>query len=311
MNICLIGNGISTLILATLLANRKIRVFIYEEDQPKKKIISRTLGITKENSNFLSKEKINLKKYSWPIDKIEIFNDSENNRILNFGENKDKIFSIIKYRDMVQLLNNIVKKNKFIKKIKIKKSSFYNSILTKKNDFNLIFNFNDKNKISKNIFSKRIEKDYNSTAFSSIIDHSACKNNTAQQIFTKFGPLAFLPCSKNKTSIVFSVIDQTNIFSDSKIKDLITNYNKKYEIKSFSKFEKFKLKSSILKNYYYKNILCFGDNLHKIHPLAGQGLNMTIRDMKILLYLIDTKINLGLPLDNSILIDFQKKNKTL
>mgnify|MGYP001157273053 CR=1 FL=1 len=44
-------------------------------------------------------------------DKIEIFNDSENNRILNFGENKDKIFSIIKYRDMVQLLNNIVQHN--------------------------------------------------------------------------------------------------------------------------------------------------------------------------------------------------------
>ena len=34
------------------------------------------------------------------------------------------------------------------------------------------------------------------------------------------------------------------------------------------------------------NILAFGDLLHKIHPLAGQGFNMTIRDIKVLLEII-------------------------
>ena len=37
MNICLIGNGISALILANVIANRNIKVSIYEDDQPKKK----------------------------------------------------------------------------------------------------------------------------------------------------------------------------------------------------------------------------------------------------------------------------------
>ncbi len=310
MNVCIIGNGISTLILATVLANRGIRVLICEENSPKKKLTTRTLGISKGNFNFLIKEKINLKKNSWAINKIKIFNEAENDKeILNFGSNKDKIFYIIKFEDLIKLLSTNTKKNKLIKKIKIKNSSFYNSILTKKINYDLIFNFNEKNKISKNFFSKRIEKDYNSIAFTSLIDHFPCNNYTAQQIFTKFGPLAFLPCSNNKTSVVFSVFDQKTIITDNKIKKLILNYNKKYKIKSFSKFEKFKLKSSILKNYYYKNILCFGDNLHKIHPLAGQGLNMTIRDIKILLNLIDYKINLGLPIDNSILSEFQKKTK--
>ena len=36
MNVCLIGNGISALILANVLANRNIKVSIYEETQPKK-----------------------------------------------------------------------------------------------------------------------------------------------------------------------------------------------------------------------------------------------------------------------------------
>ena len=310
MNVCLIGNGISTLILANVLANRNIKVSIYEEVRPKKKLITRTLGISKNNFDYLLKEKINIKRKSWPINKIKIFNEIENSKeILNFGSKSDKVLYIIKYKDFINLLYKNIKKNKFVKQYKIKNSSFFNSILKEEDNYDLIINFNEKNKISKKLFFKRNEKDYNSLAFTSLIDHEKCDNNIAHQIFTKFGPLAFLPCSNNKTSIVFSVLDQNNVISDHKIKSLILNYNRKYKIKSFTKLEKFKLKSSILKNYYYKKILCFGDNLHKIHPLAGQGLNMTIRDIKILLKLIDIRINLGLPLDNSILVDFQNKTK--
>ena len=78
---------------------------------------------------------------------------------------------------------------------------------------------------------------------------------------------------------------------------------------SISKLEKADLKGSLLKNYYYKNILCFGNNIHKIHPLAGQGLNMIIRDVKIFSDLIDHKLDLGLPLDQSILKEFEDQTK--
>ena len=309
MNICLIGNGISALLLATTLANRNIKVSIYGDNQSKKKLISRTLGISKNNFDFLINEKINIKRKSWPINKIKIFNEIENNKeILNFGSKTEKIFYIIKHTDLVNSLYKYVKKNNFIKQYKIKNSSFFNSILNGKNNYDLIINFNENNIISKNLFYNRNEKDYNSFAYTSSINHVRCSNNVAHQIFTKFGPLAFLPSSNEKTSIVFSVLDKNNI-PENKIKNLISNYNKQYKIKSFTKFEKFKLKSSILRNYYYKKILCFGDNLHKIHPLAGQGLNMTIRDIKVLLSLIDLRINVGLPIDSSILEEFQNKTK--
>jgi 2-octaprenyl-6-methoxyphenol hydroxylase len=52
--------------------------------------------------------------------------------------------------------------------------------------------------------------------------------------------------------------------------------------------------------------LAFGDLLHKIHPLAGQGFNMTIRDIKILLKIIRERLNVGLPLDSSVNLEFQK-----
>ena len=46
---------------------------------------------------------------------------------------------------------------------------------------------------------------YNSRAFTTIIKHDKITNNTALQIFTREGPLAFLPISNNETSIVFSL----------------------------------------------------------------------------------------------------------
>ena len=64
-----------------------------------------------------------------------------------------------------------------------------------------------------------------------------------------------------------------------------------------------------LRNYYHKNILAFGELIHKIHPLAGQGFNMTVRDIKILLEIIKNKTDLGLPINSSVNQEFQKNAK--
>ena len=45
--------------------------------------------------------------------------------------------------------------------------------------------------------------------------------------------------------------------------------------------------------------------------MAGQGFNMTLRDIKIFSSLIDSKLDLGLPLDSSILKDFENNTKHL
>mgnify|MGYP001161616440 FL=1 len=113
--------------------------------------------------------------------------------------------------------------------------------------------------------------------------------------------------SDYETSIVYSI--HKSIEKNENLKKLINYYNSKYKIKKIEKTTSVELKSFNLRSYYYKNILAFGDLLHRIHPLAGQGFNMTIRDIKTLLDIIKNKYELGLPLDSSVNSEFEKKLK--
>ncbi len=86
------------------------------------------------------------------------------------------------------------------------------------------------------------------------------------------------------------------------------HYNRLYKIKKINALQQFPINLSLSRNYFYKNILSFGDALHKIHPLAGQGFNMTLRDAQILNELIRKNLELGLNLD-TVLEKFEIKRK--
>ena len=92
----------------------------------------------------------------------------------------------------------------------------------------------------------------------------------------------------------------------------IRSFNKKINVFSgkyyLQNIKKFNLKLRLSKSYLYKNILSFGDTLHKVHPLAGQGFNMTVRDIKSLTDQIQKNIDLGLELSTAI-FSFEKERK--
>ena len=310
MNICIIGDGLTGLSLAKNLINKKINVHIYHKNKIKSLSSNRTIGISKSNLEFFKKEIINIKKkYSWEIKKIEIFSEKLNKEnLLRFENTKDKLFYMLKNDHLYELLKSKISKNKFFKKSLIKKDSFYTDLL-KKNEFDLIINCESNNFLTKKFFEKKINKDYNNLAYTTILKHKKIENNIATQIFTKNGPIAFLPISNNETSIVCSLDTKNKKYSDDEVINLIYKSNPKYQIQKIYKLSNFKLSSSNLRNYYHENILAFGDLLHRIHPLAGQGFNMTIRDIKILSEIIQNKIDLGMQLDSSILNKFEKETK--
>ena len=302
MKVCIIGDGLASLTLASVLIKKDIFVDIFS----KKKIIlynqSRTLGISKSNIDYFNNEITNIKKISWEIKKIKIFTEkNDDEELLKFDNKDNQIFSIIRNYKLQKLLFENLKKSKFIK--------FKNNLDINNSQYKLVINCDPTHPYIKKYFSKKFEKNYKSFAFTTIITHKRIKNNTAFQNFTKNGPIAFLPLSGTETSIVYSLKSDKKK-SILEMNDLVKKYNPIYSIKAFNDWNYFNLRSSSLRNYYKDNILAFGDLLHKLHPLAGQGFNMSLRDIKLLSDLIDEKINLGLDLDTSICEEFQKKSRS-
>ena len=102
-------------------------------------------------------------------------------------------FVTIKNYQLYQFLLSSLKRNKL--------SQFKNNKKIKQSDVNkysLIINCDSKNNLSKKFFFKKLKKKYDSYAYTTIIKHKKVSNNTAFQIFTKKGPLAFLPISETQ-----------------------------------------------------------------------------------------------------------------
>jgi 2-octaprenyl-6-methoxyphenol hydroxylase len=303
MKVSILGNGLTSLALAKMLVNQGIKVDIFSNQKIKKINKNQTLGISKTNINFFNENILNINKFLWNINKIEIFSESlKNDKILNFENNSETLFSIVKNFDLYNYIYLSLNKNKLVK---FKKKINYQNLIKK--DYKLIFNCDYNHPISKSFFYKKIKKNYNGYAHISVIKHEKLVNNfVASQIFTKKGPLAFLPISSTETSIVFSVKGKKDI----DFVNLIKKYNNRYNIFKMTKSLSFELKSSNLRTYHHGNIIAFGDLLHKLHPLAGQGFNMTIRDIKKILELIKFKKEHGLDLDKSICKDFERNTKS-
>jgi len=302
MTVCILGNGLTALTLAKALVNNKINVDVLYSKKNYKISDTRTIGISKNNIDFFNSNIINIEEIIWNLKKIEIFSENLNKeRLINFETNNDQLFSTLKNDKLYNLLEKNLLKNKSFKSKFISKKN-----LSFLNEYELIINCDPSNLITNRYFNKKIIKKYNSYAYTTIITHDQILNDTAFQIFTKKGPLAFLPISNRQTSIVYSLYNSMNQ-KEKKIDQLIKDKNFRYKIKSIDKINSFELKSLNLRSYYHDNILAFGDLLHKVHPLAGQGFNMTIRDIKILLEIIKKKLDVGLSLDSSVNSEFQKK----
>ena len=120
------------------------------------------------------------------------------------------------------------------------------------------------------------------------------KLNHAKQYFFNDSILALLPISKDEISVVWSCDDKladklSSFDNESFVTEFISRINfERQLISNISVRNYFPIKQSISNNLFDKRILLIGDAAHTIHPMAGQGLNLGIRDIRFLEELIKT-----------------------
>ena len=122
-----------------------------------------------------------------------------------------------------------------------------------------------------------------------------------------------MPYSDHEASVVWSLKNNSQILSkDSKeLTQLIEKHLHEHVTSmQITSEEKHSLQFTYAKNLFYKNTVLLGNIAHNIHPIAGQGLNLSIKDIALFVKLIRKYTSLGYRLnDKMILEEFEIKRK--
>ena len=153
---------------------------------------------------------------------------------------------------------------------------------------------------------------YKQSAIATTIGHEFAHNGSAHQFFFPGGPLALLPLTKNRSSIVWS---DSSLASGAAMSlndsDFIDELSYRIngllgKIKLLGPRQVFPLSLQMANRYTVKRLVLVGDAAHSIHPIAGQGLNLGLRDAAALADNVALSIRKGIDLGSEVIQEYEK-----
>ena len=132
------------------------------------------------------------------------------------------------------------------------------------------------------------------------VAHTRPHHGRAVQHFLPAGPFAMLPLTGNRSSIVWTEEKERGaaimaLDEEGFTRELATRFGARLgAIKLAGPRQSFPLEFQIARSFIADRLALIGDAAHVVHPLAGQGLNIGMRDVAALAEIIVEEARLGL-----------------
>jgi len=144
------------------------------------------------------------------------------------------------------------------------------------------------------------QRAYNQTALICNIGHEHPHNGLAVEYFTPHGPFAVLPLSGNRSSIVWSErSDRARLYmslpDDAFTEELQRRVGEHLgKVELLGRRDAWPLAIMVAQRMIDQRLALIGETIHAIHPIAGQGLNLSLRDVAALAEVVVDQYRLGL-----------------
>lgn len=285
---------------------------------------SRGFAIAPDVQKFLEHLHIwqDIKSYACPIKKI--ITQEENQKALTFDAqeiNSSYLGHIIEAHYLRNRCRNALPPSVLLKGNitlqKIRQHPNYIEVDTTDGRFfgKLLIGADGKNSVVRTLSKITVKNySYHQTALTFTVKHDHTHQYTAYEMFTKTRPLAILPMTENRSAIVYIGSNTYMTFLKENVEKYLYPEIKKFFPDSYGKIDiispiwQYPLTATLANKYYGFRTALVGDAAHAIHPLAGQGLNLGLRDAMVMGKLIHTHKSLGLDIGfQNILQTYHRK----
>lgn len=150
---------------------------------------------------------------------------------------------------------------------------------------------------------------YDQSGLVTTIAHSLPHEDTAYEHFLPTGPFASLPLPDQRSSLVWSMPHQQAAdFSGLPKADLALEIERGMgsvlgTVEIEDRVQVFPLRMQIAKQFVGTRMALIGDAAHVVHPIAGQGLNLGIKDVAALAETIIESCRLGLDFGDAMALE--------